>query len=248
MEPDINKRNKLIKYAVIGVIVFIVVNLVLIVINTNRIYYPMKTDISYDNLTEEEIPSEYFDEIEERLHNRLASDYEGIEITDDIYGEVREGTARIIQSGNEISFWFIVDVPSLEQSYRVYFTYNKGLDEEADMTTSGGERVTNAIFFCLSNEQDIIYQNSACSENSKIQDEKDLYLYISPHEKKLPNERTATFSFAFDREVNILVSGCNDQVFDAAIEEAKKWVKTIGLNPSDYKYNTILEYDKCLIK
>lgn len=173
------------------------------------------------------VPDGYKNVIESSIGDmiRSQSDLSTLEFND---AAIRDGTYHERVNGNDRSASFIVDIDSLHYSFAVNVSW---VDKKNSL------KDPNVVITCP-HYLDVIYTDKKCiAQSPRTQLER--YL---PHYGKV---RGVKYAVNFQQEVDssylrIEVPACNDP---ALIEEAKtdvkKWIKSIYLDPNDYKIGSI---------
>ncbi len=239
MNPGAERRKTIIIYASTAfLIVFLIAYFVI-----NNASWIVKTEGLRDAISKD-IPDRVLEDIDAKITMQLKDDYGEKEGTNKKV-KVRSGSERAFPVSGEgaKSGELIVDIEALKQSYLVYYKYDN---------KAGGDNISDGsatTLFCLSDEEKIIYPESACKEDTEIDDEKNLYLILPAHETTLDDGKKVEFRFSYGNEVIATVNACKSAVNeDDIIKKAKEWVGEYGLDEEEFKYSVPLSYDNCLMK
>ena len=200
----------------------------------------IKTPIKGYGQQVKNLPDSYKNSIEAALHSMI--EYNNTPSTSDTIGDatIRNGSTKQqeIVKGSSYSGSFIVDIPSIHQSYRVQYEYSS----DPQVNTQSGYPV---LVSCLPKE-DLIYGDFTCKERYTSVDNK--AAIKDPIVGKLPY---ASLSFRLTADVT---SGklklfaelripesdlkgnetATNQVVSQYKNEVLSWIKSQSLNPDGY--------------
>ncbi len=198
------------------------------------------TNISQvDNLSEDEqslILHNLYEILKETETDSNLEKEKGTIRTETIVSELNELTQ--IHSGS-----FIVDFDNLEQSFEVTFEY--AVSDAGKRYTSG----YNVVVSCISDESLVKYPDSACPATGTA-------VTYTPEQKlsaSLPHDDTTASDqeyYMFYRHysdgrpyVEVATNSCGDQaLLSSALDAAKAWISSLGLDPSAFSYETPSTY------
>ena len=177
-----------------------------------------------------------------------------------IYAQIEIDTGKKINKGviirnephyenvtnGEVEEIFYIDIDEIQQSYMVYYRYNKSNEvmKEGEET----EAVHDIILFCLTNEQNIKYSNSHCN-NSQLPKEDELYRYLSPKTFTLKNGKEVKASFQQNRVISLQYESCEKTNLSGEAKTAiREWLKSYGLSDADFTFSYINEQTNCVVR
>lgn len=213
----------------IGVILLIAV-IVIVVLNTNQ---PPKANgvgiTNYDQKVKN-ISSTRKVNIEEALFNMIrfntSDDYDITTIKDTV---IRDGSdIQETEDNNKYSGSFIVDIPSIRQSYNIAYLYSVNND--------GYDSGYPVVVSCLE-ESKVIYKDFECKERNSWQTSQDPLLQKLPYNG--PYYSVSGYENAEEKVLVIKVMiNTNSQRtierFQTYKTEALQWITSQGVNPEDY--------------
>ena len=209
------KRNLI--FSSISFVVIIIIISIIVILNTSS------TKIIGNN----NIPKRELSQLKTQLTNFINDRYNTS--NKDLNIEIREDTYKESESNGIIAANFLVDIPSIEQTFSV------------DVSWSKKDKKYNDDFSisCPSEEQSN-YPNSIC-----ITEANSSYNYLSEY---LPyygdiNGKSFTISEGYSDNSPILkvsINSCgNKTIQDAALSAAKEYIRTISKYPEKYNYYVI---------
>lgn len=145
--------------------------------------------------------------------------------------EIREGYTKKSYTHQNLTFYnMIIDIPELEQSYRIYHEYSK------DETNKFFTYDKTTIATCVYDQKFQKYKFECNSRYEKSEDERILRKYLT-------FESFGTFSASLGADNSILITPIA-QNFSAeekenSIKAAKEAIKGLGFNPESYTYSVI---------
>lgn len=198
-----------------------------------KLLIPEKKSDSHINVTnlskDISLPRAYLENIQKTIWYRLSSelDLSGAHYEDAV---IREGSYSESTSGDIVSAKMIIDLEALHYSFAVTYSYNKKSRVYDD---------PNITITCP-HYTEVIYKDKKCiATTPDIQLER--YL---PHYDYLPGTDTK-YAASFKKNggssyLAVEVASCGNQAIkDSAVSSVKSWLKSIYLDPNDYKIDTL---------
>ena len=231
-----NKRNPiLLAFIIFQAFLILIIVIAVIYLNSKNApeddatYYKNTPELAIKNL-KEKMPTLEKTEVEsiQKKLFEIASENTGAISKNKIEASLREDTIHTHSFDENTKYLSaIVDIPSLKQSYEIYYSSNAVLDPEV-----------STFVLCLENEADLTYKNFNCksSDNKTIRDKiAPAYLgffhyeYFSTYidEKNNPSTIIISPSVTFEN---------SEQTKAQYINETKESVKSLGLSPDKYQY------------
>lgn len=195
-----------------------------------------------------QVPENSRTRIEERLYSQVV-----MNLTENVPtsgGEIRDGSTTEVDVRDNFTVGdFIVDIPSIEQSYIIQYFYGE-LDGEQETEMAASVRT-----YCITDENNMIYDSFACKDDYGARDSEKFiqnfyFGYVLPHTEVLPNSKNAVVTMEYMDggaiRLNISVENCGEpEVIDAAKSATKKWIEGLGLKSDNFMYYVPLKYNGC---
>lgn len=151
--------------------------------------------------------------------------------TKDLQATIRQDSTKTLQFDHpEFTFYsFTVDIPSLQQSYQIFYTYPDAgeiyyIDPDNPVT-----------ILCLDNSDDIIYPDFDCKNYSKFTTRNTIAA------EYLRYFDFADFDIAFSKDfkeltIGLKTSQTDDSKLGAYLQTVKDTIKSLGISPDIFTY------------
>jgi hypothetical protein len=138
---------------------------------------------------------------------------------------IREKSITTIKDESSTIVRFLVDIPSLKQSYRAQYTYTEG--KRSSTSVSDNETSVECP-----NLSELIYGDFSCKDNSSIQqNETDPLLKLLPYDNPVKGFRISKTN---DGSIEIFSYSCLDKNATKAQQTANAWLKNKGIKLENY--------------
>ncbi len=197
---------------------------------------------SIENLNSEEanLPDNFIDDIQHSVTEAIELNADNFDPSN-LNISVRDGSLKVVDF-SQYSFKAlsaIIDIPSLEQSYQVFYKYPSTGDSNEIVSTNNNPRAV----LCLDDKSEIIYSNFSCQDsfpsNVRLRIVAD-YLKFSDFN---------TFSASINEEefnrINISPAATNftEQEKTSAIAQTKAFIESLGISPDLFEFHIITQED-----
>ncbi|MDO4746947.1 MAG: hypothetical protein Q4A70_01200 [Candidatus Saccharibacteria bacterium] len=222
-----SKTFKVVAGAVLSLFIVIVV-VTIIVLNRPILKDDVMVDIgNFEDMTP--TPKGYMHLVEKGIGEIIngASNDDELVFAD---AAIREGSYKESENENEKKAEFIVDIDSLHYSFDVTLSWRKD--------SGDSEPEDPDILIECPHYLDVIYKDKKCIAQSP---QAQLARYL-PYYDYVGDKKYAVDFRIFDGEkyLRVEVSTCGDESLrESVIDSIKKWLKTIYLDPNDYKMELI---------
>lgn len=230
------KSKVVVTLGLIGILLIIVISIVGILMVAG--VFEDDTHINVVNESEiEEVPKDYKNSMLKTIWAAIESsnDITGVEFEDAV---VREGSYNSSAEDGLTVANFILDIEALHYSFDVTATWREGVDSGKDPDIQ-----VRCPYYL-----DVIYTDTKCIAQSPIEQ---LERYL-PHYEYLRDDLMYSVELhkydsfqehAGEQYLAVRVKACkNAELLDRAVEETKKWIKSVYLDPNDYYWEPI---DSC---
>ena len=222
------------KLIIASVVVIIIGALVIFVINA--LPKPEGTSlVRVDNFAETHVPDEYQTIISKAIQNILASNDESTSVSFSD-GVIREDSYQEYSNETSTSAKFIIDFDSLHYSFQVNTSWMRN-----NISTDDPEIVISCPHY-----RDVIYTDKKCiasSPQAQLSRYLPHYEYITRAKVKLSVSERKYDSFQKNAGGSYLATelkACGNQSLKESAETAVvSWIKSIYLDPNDYKIEVI---------
>lgn len=254
-----NDRNS--KKWLLAAIVLLLILVAAVVIPRIRFDLANSSRLKIDNWSETlpQMPEDSRTRVEEVLRNQV-----GLNSADENIpssgAKIRTGSQKSVEVGSGLMVGdFIVDIPSIQQSYRIRYFYGDDVGAVYKDFNNGQEFEMSAsvVAYCVTNPEDIIYPDFVCTDGNTMADTDTavsaFYVsFLAAKAEILVDDREATLSMSYSGGVprlDVIVNNCGDtKIAKKAKSAAKAWVESVGFNPDMFTYYVPIKYDYCMIK
>ncbi len=222
-----NNADKKLRYIVIGFIVAVIAVILIAIINL--LPKPQSDQrVTITNTDENvHIPESYQNYVQENIgkilrQNGLLDDAGTAEAL------IREDTYEETEAVDTITAEFIVDIEAVRQSFEVKVIWSRGKDITMD---------PNVTITCP-HYTDVIYTDTKCLVSSP---DEQLKRYL-PHYDYANDVKYAVnvMKYVDESYLRIEIPACGDEALrNASIDGTKKWLKSLFLDPNDYRIETV---------
>ena len=194
--------------------------------------YKSQPKLKIDKIAKElkDLPENERAIIEQELTRAISLNANEVNLNNTV-AEIREGYIKRSYSHQNLTFYnIIVDIPSLEQSYRIYHEYS------SDVTNKFFTYDKTTIVTCVTDEKSQKYKFDCNSRYETSEDERILRKYLN-------FESFGTFSASLGDNNSILITpiaqNANAGDEEQFIKRVKEAVNSLGFNSESYTYNVL---------
>lgn len=248
------------KWLLVAAIVLLVL-VAVVVIPKIRFGLADSSRLKIDNWSEalSQMPDDSRIRVEEVLHNQVDLNFADENVPSS-GAKIRMGSQKSVEVGSGLMVGdFIVDIPSIQQSYRIRYFYGDDVGAVYKDFNNGQEFEMSAsvVAYCVTNPEDIIYPDFVCTDGNVMADTDTavsaFYVsFLAAKAEILVDDREVTLSMSYGDGVprlDVIVDNCGDtEIAKKAKAAAKAWVESVGFNPDTFTYYVPIKYDYCMIK
>lgn len=208
----------------------------------NPLTYNSQPTISIDNPSSLgiDLPDSYINKISHNLTYAVELNTDNLDIPAS-KATIRDNTVTLkeFNSINSNLLSFIIDIPSLEQSYQIYYSYSSNPNKESFLSEDTDSSLAfNPYVLCITEESQIIYPNfnchSAFSSNTR-------YTIVNSYISQLYFD---IFSISIDstnpHQINLKpFRRVTTTLNESHIAEVKAAIASLGISPDLFTYHII---------
>ena len=221
----------------IGVIVALIVAVVVWWMNKPKL--PEVVDVTNYSSIEDVLPSEAQGALRAQLYYLLSQHFDVPDEVKKVKAEIRQDTYKEKNNGDVISASFILDIDEYQQTYKVSISWSETIKE-----------LPIDVLLDCARRDEAKYPDAMCYGMYNNSDSVNLYL---PYEgtTSLGDKYSLEFGY-YDEDgtekVLVKVNDCgNKDRTNVAVEDAKKYIKSINLDITKLKFVPVSNYSGCSI-
>ena len=188
--------------------------------------------VNYDSV-KESLPDGAEKEIDLSLYYHLKQYFEVPEEKDSVEVEIRVDTYEDVVNNDVSTAMFVVDIDSFEQTYMIVVGWSKKSSDSPMSVTIG----------CTSQEFSKYKEATCHSENKTSKSIRAFLPYegeISSGEVFIVKQREYSDG---NKYLEVAINSCGDEnILKEALELTKEWIKSKGVDPEEFKYETPKHY------
>lgn len=219
-----DKKKQLVTIVSFSIFLLIAIPLLIWAFSSSNKGMPSTSITNYSN-TVSNLPGDYKDKMQSFLFNIIKLNNSTVDPASIKDSLIREGShSQKNPKSGQYSGSFIVDIPSLRQSYKITYKYSR----EDDGFDSGYPFISSCV-----DTSELIYEAFNC-KNPQYWETPD-----DPLLQKLPY-KGSNYTISYYDEKNIIVkisltySSGTDKFFKSYAEEARAWLVSQGFNLENY--------------